>query len=99
MLTPEMALTCPGCGIDTSEGMDPMYATAFVPGTGRFDFEWPTCGSCAVAYRIAAQERAEHLENRQEQFGGQSSGPQTTYRPSGIETWSGLGLDPARYKS
>lgn len=91
----DQELTCPYCGISTGEGMDPNYCTAFVPGTGRFDFEWPTCAPCAVQLRTHAQEGGERLEDRLDQFGGLGPGPRTPAGPiSATTVWDSLGLRP-----
>ena len=86
-------LRCPSCGERTANDMDPMYCTAFVPGVGRFDFEWPTCGKCAVSMREKAQKNAQHLEDRRESLGAGASGPQTY---SGSDVWKALGLEPRK---
>ncbi len=93
MLTPEQPLTCPGCGAGTADDMDPMFCTAFVPGGGRLDFEWPTCAGCAVAMRQNGEDGGERLENRQGPFGGPGPGPRTdTGSVPGHQTWAGLGI-------
>lgn len=94
MLPAEAEITCPRCGIGTQNDMDPIYATAFVPGIGRYDLEWATCAPCAVEVRVAAQENAELLADRQQgSLGAGGSGPQTI---SAGDTWRALGLEPRR---
>jgi hypothetical protein len=88
-LSPDQEIVCPRCGIGTASDMDPVFATAFVPTVGRFDFEWATCASCAVEVRRLAQEGAEQLDDRrQDRLGAGGSGPQTY---SAAETWAALG--------
>lgn len=95
MLESDQDLTCPACGISTEQDMSPIYATVFVPGSGRFDFEWPFCPPCAATYQGYAQVGAEQLEDRRESFGGLGSGPQTDHVPaSAAATWESLGIVP-----
>lgn len=91
MLSPEQPLTCPMCGIGTAEDMDPVYCTVFVPGAGKFSFEWPTCAPCAANLRGKAQENAQRLESRDESLGATGPGPQTY---SSSDVWASLGLVP-----
>ena len=85
------ALTCPACGIDTSHDMDPVYVTAFVPGGGRQQFEFPTCAACAVEIRNRAQHGAVKLEDKG-RVEGPSAGPST---PTTRESyWTGIGIGP-----
>lgn len=91
LLTPGAPLACPMCGISTEEDMDPVYCTAFLPGAGKFSFEWPTCGACATKLRADAQVGAVRLESRTESLGASASGPQTYAAAS---DWAGLGIVP-----
>lgn len=92
MLPPDSEIVCPRCGIGTEHDMDPVYATAFVPTIGRYDFEWATCASCAVEIRNAAEVGAEKLEDRQQgSLGAGASGPQTI---AAAQTWASLGRAP-----
>lgn len=70
------ALSCPGCGISTEHDMLPMYATVYLPGHGKEQFEFPTCGACAVIIQQHASEHGTRLENR-ERVEGPGSGPST----------------------
>jgi hypothetical protein len=82
-------LACPACGIDTSHDMDPVYVTSFVPGGGRVQFEFPTCGPCAVELRNRAQQGGVSLENRP-LVEGPGGGPSTaTTRES---YWAAIGV-------
>lgn len=84
-------LTCPVCHISTDDDMDPVYATAFIPGHGRLQLELATCAGCAVKVREVAQEGAAKLE------GGRVEGPSDT-SPSTLTTresyWAALGIAP-----
>jgi len=85
------SLTCPACHISTEHDMDPVYATAFIPGQGKQQFELPTCPSCAVKVRAAGQKGAVKLED-QTSVEGPSASPST---PTTRESyWSGIGIIP-----
>lgn len=83
-------LTCPACGESTEHDMDPCYATSYIPGGGKRQYEFATCASCAVKVRVKAQEGAQHLEDRRVE--GPSAGPSTgTTRES---YWESIGVIP-----
>ena len=83
-------LTCPSCGISTSQDMDPIYATAYMPGSGRKQYELPTCAACAVEIRNRSAQGAQRLEDRP--VGGPGGGPPTgTTRES---YWAEIGVLP-----
>jgi len=85
-------LTCPGCGISVEHDMDPIYATFFLPGSGKSQLEIPTCAACAVNIRSRAQKGALRLEDRKVEGQGVSQGPST---PTTRESyWSGIGIRP-----
>ena len=88
--TAEWSLTCPACGIDTEHDMDPVYATMFIPNSGKMSMECPLCASCAARVRIEAQKGAVRLENRPLESRGQEPGPSTT----AADTWAALGIVP-----
>jgi hypothetical protein len=83
------AVYCPGCGIDTEHDMEPVYVTAYIPGTGKYALELPLCGACAVEVRVRAQENAELLPERDPESRGLA--PSTTPSPS---PWERLGILP-----
>lgn len=83
-------MTCPSCGIDTSDDMDPIYCTFIPKGVGMMRLEAPTCGPCAVAIRVKAQTGAEQLEDRSLESRGQETAP----RYSASQVWDSLGLPP-----
>lgn len=70
---------CPSCGTSSESDLDPIYLTLYAPHTEALRFELPTCASCAVRLRIAAQERAEKLPDRNN---GQSNGGESE-KPDG----------------
>jgi hypothetical protein len=83
-------MTCPNCGIDTSEDMDAVFCTFIPRGLGKMQIEAPMCGACAVSLRVFAQQGAEFLEDR----GIPSRGQETAPRYGSEETWAALGLRP-----
>ena len=87
---PEERLTCPQCGIDTEDDMDPVYGAVYFPRYGREDVEAPFCGPCAAVYRIWIQERSARLDDRLEAGAGLQP------PPSGVETLEALGWIPRR---
>jgi hypothetical protein len=82
-------LTCPGCHIETEHDFDAVYATAYVPGAGKFRYEFPFCGACAVEVRNRAQQNAELLPERELESRGQAPGLSNT--PT---AWDQLGIRP-----
>ncbi len=85
-------LTCPACGIATDHDMDPVYATLFMPGQGKRQFEFPLCPACAVEIRNRAVTGAVKLEDRSIVVGPESS--PTTTAATRESYWSGLGIRP-----
>lgn len=84
-------LTCPACGVSTDHDMDPCYVTAYLPGQGRSQYEFPTCASCAVNFRQRAMQGATRLEDSK-RVEGPEAGPSTlTTRES---YWSSIGVQP-----
>lgn len=82
-------LTCPSCGTDTEFDMDPVYVTAFIPGSGKMQLELALCGSCAVEIRVRAQTHAELLPEREPESRGLAPGPSPATSP-----WERLGIVP-----
>lgn len=83
-------MTCPGCGIDTSDDYDAVYC-AFIPrGLGKMNIDAPFCPACAVNIRVFAQTGSEELEDRGIPSRGQDLAP----RYGSEETWAALGLRP-----
>jgi len=86
---PADELRCPSCGISTEHEMFPVYATSFIPGSGKYALELPLCGDCATNIRAAATENGELLADREPESRGQAprSTPQET-------AWNRLGIVP-----
>jgi hypothetical protein len=88
-IEPTGPLTCPACGIDSEKDMEPVYATAFVPGVGKMTYEWPLCPTHAAVVREAAKENAELLPERDPESRGLA--PRTAPQTS---AWAALGIVP-----
>lgn len=57
-------MTCPNCGIDTSEDYDAVYLTWIPKGVGKLHAEAPFCNACAANFRLWWQQGGELLEDR-----------------------------------
>jgi hypothetical protein len=79
-------LACPCCHIDTEDIMDPVFVTYILPGSGKEQGEFATCGPCAVEVRNKAMQGAEQLEDRQVGVGAAAP----TLTP--VAGWDALGL-------
>jgi len=88
-IDPQARLVCPACGIDTEADMEPVYATAYVPGVGKMVYEWPLCPTHSDIVRAAAQEGAELLPEREPESRGQAP---STAPP--VSPWERLGIMP-----
>jgi len=86
----EEPLSCPACHADAGEQMDPIYLTYILPGWGKEQAEFATCGACAVEVRNRAQRGGELLEDRQVGVG--AAAPTLT----ATSVWDALGLKPSR---
>ena len=82
-------MTCPACGIDTSDDMDAIYITWIPKGVGKLRADAPFCGACAASYRVWFMEGAEKLEDRESSSRGQEAAP----RYSAAQTLAALGID------
>jgi len=90
------SLSCPGCGISTEHDMSPIYCTVYIPGSGREQFEFPTCPACATMLRAEAITGGVQLENRP-RVEGPGDGPSTsTTRES---YWASIGIRPRNVES
>jgi hypothetical protein len=83
-------IPCPACGIDTGGDMDPVYATAFVPGIGKFTLELALCSADAVEVRVRATENAELLPEREPGSGARNQAPED----APLTAWERLGIVP-----
>lgn len=77
--------SCLSCGIDTSEDLDPIYCTLYLPGKEQMELELNLCGACAGKSRIPITDHGERLADRS----GGVRGPS----PS-VTAWDALGLRP-----
>jgi hypothetical protein len=75
----------------TSDDMDPVYLTVYVPGTGPVRLEMPFDPACAAEMRVFGMTGARKLDDQGASFGGQGPGPQTSTPDS---TWAALGIQP-----
>jgi hypothetical protein len=55
---------CPACGKESSEDLDPIYLTVYLPKQEPREFALTTCASCAVTLRLDLQDRGERLPDR-----------------------------------
>lgn len=82
-------MTCPGCGIDTSQDYDAVYITWIPKGVGKLSAECPFCNACAAHYRVWFVAGAEVLENRSRSIEGHTYAPQYT----ASQTLAALGIE------
>jgi hypothetical protein len=83
-------LTCPSCGIDTTEDTDWQWFTAYPAGAGKVSAELPMCAVHAAELRVRAQVGAVKLENRPIESRGQDPGPSIDV----AQVWRDLGIIP-----
>lgn len=81
-------MTCPSCGIDTTNDNDPVWITFVPKGLGKLRIEAPTCGPCAVKLRVWCQEGAEKLADQGSGAYGQTSAPDL----SAADYWASMGI-------
>lgn len=77
--------SCLSCGTDTSQDLDPIYCTLYLPGKEPMELELALCGACAAKSRIPITDNGERLPDRQ----GSMRGPS-----SSVTAWDALGLSP-----
>lgn len=80
---------CPVCHTNPGEQMDPTFVTYVLPGWGKEQGEFATCGPCAAEVRIRGQRGADLLEDRQVGVG--AAAPTQTR----VSAWDALGLRPS----
>jgi hypothetical protein len=61
----EEPLSCPVCHAGTADDMDPVFVTYILPGWGKEQGEFATCGADAVEVRTRAMKGAELMPDRQ----------------------------------
>jgi len=76
---------CLACGSETSEDLDPIYCTLYLPGKEPMEFELVLDSACAARLRIPITDNGERLPDRQ----GSMRGPS-----SSVTAWDALGLSP-----
>lgn len=81
-------LSCPVCHMDAGDAMDPIYVTYILPGWGKEQAEFATCGACAVQVRLRAQEGSDLMPDRE--MGVGAAAPTQTV----TSVWDALGLRP-----
>lgn len=84
----EQGMTCPNCGIDTSQDYDAVYVTWIPKSIGTLQLEAPFCGPCAAIFRIWWQSGSEELEDRQRSVEGRPDAPQ----PNAAQLAAALGI-------
>lgn len=57
-------IRCPSCGSDSSDDLDPIYSTVYLPKQEPKEYQLTTCGSCAAKARILMIRGAEKLPDR-----------------------------------
>ena len=86
----EQGMTCPQCGIDTSQDYDAVYLSWIPKGVGVLQAECPFCAPCAAMWRSWFIDGAEVLVDRNRVVEGRPDAPQH----SGLELLADLGIRP-----
>lgn len=60
----DQGMTCPGCGIDTSQEYDAVWITWIPKGVGELKAECPFCNVCAAHFRLWFEAGGEALPDR-----------------------------------
>jgi len=81
-------LNCPVCHMTAGDAMDPVYVTYILPGWGKEQGEFATCGACAVQVRQRAMQGGELLPDR----GLGVEAAASTHTATSV--WDALGLRP-----
>jgi hypothetical protein len=81
-------MTCPNCGIDTAEDVDPVYIWWHPKGIDALRTDAPFCGACAAVWRSWFIEGAEKQEDRDPSSRGTDGAP----RYSAAQTLAALGI-------
>lgn len=85
-------MTCPACGIDTSDDFDAVYINWIPKGVGMLTAEAPFCNGCAARFRLWFEAGGERLEDREVTSRGQEAAP----RYDASRVLASLGIDPSR---
>ena len=87
-------MTCPACGIDTTDDFDAVWVTWIPKGVGTLHTDAPFCPPCAARYRLWAQEGAEKLESEGAGLGAEDQAPKhslaSTLQALGVTLPEGL---------
>lgn len=86
----EQGMTCPNCGIDTSQDYDAVYLSWIPKGVGVLQAELPFCGACAAMWRSWFIEHAEELADRNRVVEGRPDAP----RSEANQVLASLGIRP-----
>lgn len=81
-------MTCPNCGIGTSDDYDAVYVNWVQKGMGQLNAECPFCGPCAAMFRAWFMENAERMDDRPLESRGQVAAP----RYDANQTLAALGI-------
>lgn len=84
------SMTCPACGIDTTQDMDPVFITWIPKRVGELKAECPFCSACAARFRLWFQEGSLELEDRNRIMQGRPDAP--AYEA--IQVLESLGIKP-----
>jgi hypothetical protein len=82
-------MTCPACGIDTTNDYDAVYIAWVPKGVGRLQTDCAFCDPCAARYRVWFEAGAERQEDRETSSRGTDGAP----RYSAAETLAALGIN------
>jgi hypothetical protein len=86
----EQGMTCPNCGIDTSQDFDAVYLSWIPRGVGTLQAECPFCAACAAIWRSWFITGAEELEDRNRVVEGRPDAP----RYEANQVLAALGIRP-----
>lgn len=89
-LDPSDRLTCVFCGIDVEDDLRILYATAYVPGIGKQEYQFPLCEEHALIAHQMCSENAIVLQERESMLRGQA--PQ--HEHPALAAWRTLGIEP-----
>jgi hypothetical protein len=64
LASPQDVTVCPACGSESSNDLDPVYVTLYLPKQEAREYALTTCGPCAVQVRLKLQDGAQRLPDR-----------------------------------
>jgi len=62
--------SCPACGIESSQDLDPIYMTLYLPKQESREYALTTDATCAARLRLLLQDGAQRLPDRNGGSGG-----------------------------